>query len=227
MVVGGYFGIQVNSETERRVLFSIWSEYDTGDPSEIPEEYKVKLIRKGEDVYVGEFGNEGAGAQSYLQYMWQPEETYKFIVQAKPIDSERTMFTAWFGIGADSDPASWQLIASFDKPKVSTFFKGPYSFSENFVPEMGYIERHCLFANQWSCDVNGTWTERTQVEFTADATARAETRMDISGGVGINGDETKFFLRNCGFFSDRVEPDLEFNRTSSGLPPPVDLSLLP
>ncbi|TDA79183.1 DUF5077 domain-containing protein, partial [Halomonas marinisediminis] len=37
----GYFGIQVNSETERRVLFSVWSPYETQDPNNIPEDYKI------------------------------------------------------------------------------------------------------------------------------------------------------------------------------------------
>jgi len=222
---GGYFGMQVNSDDERRVLFSIWSEYNSDDPSEIPEEYKVSLIRKGEDVYVGEFGNEGSGAQSYLRFMWESEKSYKFIVQAKPINAETTMYTAWFN--DSSSPNAWILIASFEKPKVSTYFKGPYSFSENFIPELGYQERYCLFSNQWACDANGNWMEQTRGTFTADATAANENRMDISGGLGIDGDRTKFFLRNCGFFSDRVAPGTEFDRESSGALPPVDVSLLP
>src|SRR3546814_14463863 len=34
----GYFGFQVNSDTERRVLFSVWSPYKTDNPDDIPEE---------------------------------------------------------------------------------------------------------------------------------------------------------------------------------------------
>lgn len=55
----GYFGIQVNSGTERRVLFSVWSPFHTDDPKEIPENQRIKLLKKGKDVYTGEFGNEG------------------------------------------------------------------------------------------------------------------------------------------------------------------------
>lgn len=36
----GYFGMQVNSPTERRILFSVWSPYATNNPKEIPEEQK-------------------------------------------------------------------------------------------------------------------------------------------------------------------------------------------
>ncbi|ODM89612.1 hypothetical protein Ocin01_17070 [Orchesella cincta] len=150
----GYFGIQVISETERRILFSIWSAYQSDDPEQIPEEYKVKLIRKGENVQVGEFGNEGSGAQSYLRYMWQPGKTFKFI-------------------------NGWMLVASFEKPKVSTYFAGPYSFSENFIPDNGYIERHCLFKNQWARSVEANWTECTTAKFTADDTANKHIRLDV------------------------------------------------
>jgi hypothetical protein len=75
---GGYFGMQVNSESERRILFSVWSEWDTDNPGDIPEEYKVVLLKKGPDVIDGEFGNEGSGGQSYLQYPWVASRTYRY-----------------------------------------------------------------------------------------------------------------------------------------------------
>src|SRR5690606_14610548 len=60
---GGYFGIQINSPVERRVLFSVWSAFSTDDPKKIPEEYRVKLVKKGAGVTVNDFGNEGSGGQ--------------------------------------------------------------------------------------------------------------------------------------------------------------------
>jgi hypothetical protein len=62
----GYMGIQQIAEDDRRVLFSVWSPFTTDNPEEIPEEMQVKLLRKGKDVTVGEFGNEGSGGQSWL-----------------------------------------------------------------------------------------------------------------------------------------------------------------
>ena len=53
----GYFGIQVNSLTERRVLFSVWSGYSTNDPSTIPPEWVVTLNKSGPGVTTGSFGN--------------------------------------------------------------------------------------------------------------------------------------------------------------------------
>src|ERR1044072_7438611 len=52
---GGYFGIQVNSNTERRVLFSVWD----------PTTGKTSLVRKGPNVVDNTFGGEGTGGQSY------------------------------------------------------------------------------------------------------------------------------------------------------------------
>ena len=65
---GGYFGIQVNSSTERRVLFSIWSAYKTDDPSAIPADYKVTSLKAGDNVTVQDFGNKGTGKQSFLRF---------------------------------------------------------------------------------------------------------------------------------------------------------------
>ncbi len=59
----GYFGIQVNSLTERRVLFSVWSPFNTDNQKEIPESHKIVMLKKGATVHAGEFGNEGAGGQ--------------------------------------------------------------------------------------------------------------------------------------------------------------------
>ena len=60
----GYFGMQYNSPTERRILFSVWSPFDTQNPKEIPDDQKIKLLRQGKDVHIGEFGNEGSSGQS-------------------------------------------------------------------------------------------------------------------------------------------------------------------
>ena len=52
----GYFGIQVNSETERIILLSLWSPLKTDDPTSIPEDQKIKLLKKGDDVISNDFG---------------------------------------------------------------------------------------------------------------------------------------------------------------------------
>ncbi len=92
----GYFGIQVNSETERRILFSVWSPFKTDDPKAIPEDHKIKILRKGQDVYSGEFGNEGSGGQSYRRFFWKTETNYRFLLKVEPSENNSTDYTAWF-----------------------------------------------------------------------------------------------------------------------------------
>ena len=92
----GYFGIQVNSERDRKILFSIWNPYQTDTPGDISEEYKIKLLKKGAGVTTGEFGNEGSGGQSYKVFNWKPEVTYGLLLNAKPTENGSTDYVAFF-----------------------------------------------------------------------------------------------------------------------------------
>jgi hypothetical protein len=215
----GYFGIQVNSATERRILFSVWSPWKTDNPGEIPEDYKIKLLKKGPDVTAGEFGNEGSGGQSYRKYYWKAGTTYRFLLQGKPSENGSTDYTAWFFA---PEINRWELIASFRRPKTSTYLKNLHSFLENFIPETGNIERKGNWGNQWVCNSSGKWTELTKAKFTADATARKEARLDYSGGI----ENGRFYLRNCGFFNDNTVINSTFSRPGTGTPPDIDFTLL-
>lgn len=215
----GYFGIQVNSPTERRILFSVWSPYKTDNPEDIPEEQRIKMLKKGEGVHVGKFGNEGSGGQSYLKYNWKAGLTYKFLLKAQPSDKNSTDYTAWF---MDPERNEWQLIACFRRPMTSTYVKRPHSFLENFYTQMGNISRMAYYTNQWACNTEGKWYELTKAKFTADATARKDARLDYAGGV-IDG---KFFMKNCGFFSERVAFDQYFEKEAQGKQPEIDFSNL-
>ena len=219
----GYFGIQVNSPTERRVLFSVWSPFSTDDPKEIPEEDRIVLIKKGTDVYTGEFGNEGSGGQSFLRYNWQVNKNYGFLLKAAPdAANNRTIFTAYF---KDPDIDNWKLIASFSRPKTNTYLKNLYSFLENFNTETGHQQRKVLFTNQWIRTTDGNWMPIDKIKFTADDIARRGQRLDYRGGV----QGEYFFLENCGFFNDNTTIGTEFKRTLSDnpTPPQIDFTALP
>jgi len=215
----GYFGIQCNSETERRILFSVWSPYKTDNPGEIPDEYKIILLKKGADVITKEFGNEGSGGQSYRKYFWKAGNTYRFLLKGEPSVNNSTDYSAYFFA---PETGKWELIASFRRPKTNNYLKSLYSFLENFMPDTGPLERKGYYSNQWIQDREGKWFELTGVKFTADATARKESRLDYSGG-SENG---MFFLRNCGFFSDKTNMDQMFTRYSNGKQPQINLKEL-
>jgi hypothetical protein len=216
----GYFGIQVNSPTERRVLFSVWSPYKTDNPEDIPEDQRIKLLKKGDGVYTGEFGNEGSGGQSYYKFMWETGTTYRFLLKGKPNGDGNTDFTAWFFAPEVNE---WKLIASFSRPKTDTYLTRLYSFLENFHTTTGNVTRRANFSNQWIYTTKKEWLELTKIKFTADATARKESRMDYASGI----DGDSFYLKNCGFFSETTPIDSYFHRNEGGEAPVINLHELP
>lgn len=220
----GYFGFQVNSETERRILFSVWSPYKTDNPSQIPPEYQVILQKKGEETVIREFGNEGSGGQSFLRYNWKAGNTYRFLLKVEPVSGQenKTDYSAWF---YPPESGQWILIASWRRPFTNTFAKGLHSFLENFLTETGPLMRQAYYGNQWICDTSNQWTELTRAKFTADATARNKARLDYAGGLAENQD--RFYLKNCGFFNETTPVDSWFTRKAVGVQPVIDFTSLP
>lgn len=219
---GGYFGMQTNSPTERRVLFSIWSPFSTDNPKEIPDSMKVIMLKKGPNTKTGEFGNEGSGGQSYMLYPWEAGKTYAFLIRAQPNTAKKsTIYTAYF---KDVQKGDWQLVASFERPKSGGYLKGLHSFLECFSPQTGDQTRRGDYKNQWAIDSKGTWYEVTAAGFSADNTARKNYRKDYAGGS----DDKSFYLKNCGFFSDFTPISTPLQRKPSGKPHPViDFNKLP
>ena len=218
----GYFGLQVNSATERRILFSVWSPFKTADPKQIPGDQKINMLKKGADVHTGEFGNEGSGGQSYLRFNWKAGNTYKFLMHGKPVDATHTEYTAYFFA---PETNKWMLIASFRRPKTNTYLKRLHSFLENFSPDQGYLERTVLFNNQWVIDSSGKWMELNKARFTGDNTAVKGYRMDYGGGCDEK--TNSFYLRNCGFFNDYTQLNTIYERPLSGKQPNVKVDALP
>ena len=216
----GYFGMQNNSPHKRRVLFSVWSPYETDNASEIPDSLRVVLLRKGENVKVQDFGNEGSGGQSYMHYDWKAGERCRFLMGVRPDGNGNTVYTAYF---FDNAKGKWQLVASFRRPEITTWYTGAHSFLENFNPVMGYINRKACYGNQWARTVDGKWVPVTKARFTCDATGHHKQRLDYSGGV--EGDS--FFLTMGGFFNDYLSSGTIFERAGNVTEAPeIDFSTL-
>ena len=216
----GYMGIQQIAEDDRRVLFSVWSPYTTDNPDEIPDDMQIKLLRKGEDVTVGEFGNEGSGGQSWLHYFWEPGVTYKALVGVEPDGKGNTIYTAYFY--ADDE---WKLIASFLRPQTDTYYKGAYSFLENFHPTQSITTRQVYFKNQWALTASGEWKELLDAKFSIDATGRAGMRHDVYGE--LDKETNSFMLHSFGFFDEHTDYGTMFRREpyKDGAPD-VDIEML-
>lgn len=216
----GYFGMQYNSPTERRVLFSVWSPFDTQDPKSIPDSHKIKLLRKGPDVQIGEFGNEGSGGQSFLRYPWKAGRTYKFLMHVRPDGQGNTVYTAYFYAPEDK---AWRLIASFQRPLTNTWYTHAHSFLENFNPEQGYLSRKVMYGNQWTRSKEGKWTRITEATFTHDATASAGVRLDYQGGETK---DNRFYLKMGGFFNANTAMGTKLQCEPKGEAPEIDWEAL-
>ncbi|MEP7376948.1 MAG: DUF3472 domain-containing protein [Chitinophagaceae bacterium] len=211
--------MQVNSSTERRILFSVWSPFNTDDPKQIPADKKIILLKKGKGIHAGEFGNEGSGGQSYLKYNWKAGNTYKFLIHGQPVENNYTNYMAYFFA---PELHKWMLIAGFSRPSTHTYLTGLHSFLENFEPATGYITRKAFYQNQWTKNKDEEWKPVIEATFTGDATAKKQYRLDYSGGE----ENGRFFLRNCGFFDDNTLLGTKLEHAALLKPPVVKFSRL-
>jgi len=212
----GYFGMQVNSKTERRIIFSVW---DSGgepiDRKKVADENRVTLLGKGDGVYAGDFGNEGTGGHSHLKYLWKTGETQRFIVTAQPTNETFTIYSGyWF----HPEKKSWMLISSWRAPRDGSYLRGLYSFSENFGGSTGHFVRKALFGNQWARTDTGDWIELTTATFSYDGTGRAD-RLDRFMGM----EDGQFFLSHGGFVPGFTKSGEKFTRPSVGKRPMITL----
>jgi len=208
----GYFGMQVNSPTERRIIFSVWdSGNEAVDRGKVADENRVRLVAKGESVYAGDFGNEGTGGHSHLKYLWRTGEKQRFIVTAKPTDATHTIYSGYY---FHPDKKQWFLISSWKAPNEGGYLRGLYSFSENFGGANGHVLRKALYGNQWIRTVDGQWIELTTAGFSHDSTGKAD-RFDRFMGV----ENGQFFLSHGGFVPGFTQYGEKFTRPAIGQPP--------
>lgn len=209
----GYFGMQVNSPKERRIIFSVWDAAEGGnakDRSSVKEENHTTLLAKGEGVEASVFGNEGTGGHSHLVYPWKTGDLQKFVVMVKP---EGT-FTDYSGYWFHPEKKAWTLLAAFHAPKDGKYLRGLYSFSENFGGSNGHLQRKALFGNQWIQTSDGKWTELVKASFSHDGTGKT-ARLDRFMGV----EKGQFFLSQGGFVEGFTKHGEVFTRPPTGRPP--------
>jgi FKBP-type peptidyl-prolyl cis-trans isomerase len=214
----GYFGMQVNSETERRIIFSVWDAGNEAvDRNKVNDENRVKLFGKGNAVIASDFGNEGTGGHSHFIYNWKTGTTYKFYVTALPDSaSNSTIYSGYFFI---PELQKWKLIASFRSPKDGKYLSHLYSFLEDFDGTNGNVYRKANYGNQWIRTENGDWKALTTATFSCDATGKALDRIDFGGGMESN----SFYLWNGGFKNTNTAFGERFERVNTNEKPTIDL----
>jgi hypothetical protein len=123
---GGYCGIQHNSKTERRTIFSIW---DT------PPQLKPKVTAADPHTLHNRFGGEGTGAHTHMIWDWSLGETFQFFVEKAPGKTPDTTDTRYYI--CDRSSKKWRHSATITNPNggkmsVTTIGGGLNSFLENF-----------------------------------------------------------------------------------------------
>ena len=213
----GYFGMQVNSPTERRIIFSVWdaaSGQTANDRTTVAAENHTQLLAKGEGVEASVFGGEGTGGHSHLVYPWKTGEPQKFYATAAPGDG----CTDYSGYWYHPEKKQWMLIATFRAPKDGGALRGLYSFSENFGGANGQLRRQALYGPQWLRTKDGAWHELLEAHFSHDPTGK-EARLDRF----MNVQDGRFLLSHGGFVAGFTKYGEAFTRPATEKPPVVEL----
>jgi hypothetical protein len=212
----GYFGMQVNSPSERRIIFSVWdSGNEASDRNKVAQDNRATLVKKGPGVFSGDFGNEGTGGHSHLKYPWKTGTPQRFVVTSQPVESTYTIYSGyWF----HPDQNDWMLISSWKAPRDGGWLKRPHSFSENFGGNNGHLLRKARFGQQWIRRPDGSWIECTKATFSHDPTGRQD-RLDRYMGI----EDGQFFLSHGGFVEGYSPFGAPFERPAAGPPPEVRL----
>lgn len=218
----GYFGMQVNSPTERRIIFSIWDAGSGGSAdtrATVAAENHVTLVAKGPGVHTEVFGHEGTGGHSHLKYLWKTGEPQRFLVTAEPVPDRQTIYSGYY---FHPERREWMLISSMRAPKDGGYLRGLHSFSENFGGSTGHLLRKARFANQRIRSIDGQWRELTAATFSHDPTGRRD-RRDRFMGV----EDNSFFLSHGGFVEGYTDFGKRFERPATAPGPAITPGELP
>jgi hypothetical protein len=218
----GYGGIQINSLNERRFIFSIWSLFKTDDPKQIPNDYVVHLNKKGNQVFTGEFGDEGSGGHSHLVSNWKTNTTYRFLTGITALKGDSATYIGYYA--SPDDNYQWHLLSQWTQHKTDTKtgFKRLYAFVENFG-DNGDDFFKAYYSNQWAITFNGNWIELTEAKFTTTANNKTHQRFDYGAGV----EDGKFYMYSGGFKLNRnIMPGDIITRPATGKHVEIDFKAL-
>jgi hypothetical protein len=212
----GYYGIQELGNGKKFVLFSVWDPAAGENPSKVPAEKQVKTLHKDKAVRVGRFGNEGTGGQSFFDFDWKTQETYRFLVTAKADGADRTAYSGYFYL---PEKKEWKHLVTFSTltPK-GELLGGYYSFVEDFQRnKVSATQVHRMkLANGWVKSTKGEWLNLDKARFTGDS--NPATNID-AGAAG-----TSFFLATGGMTAnEHAKLGETIAREKSESKPPADL----
>ncbi|MDL2223963.1 DUF3472 domain-containing protein [Bacteroidales bacterium OttesenSCG-928-M06] len=215
----GYMGIQTNSPTERRVLFSVWDISDRDKWPTAPKETLVSLVDKASYTQANSFGNEGTGQQSYVGTgdftTWKTGTPVKFLMNCRRVpgivlendiagvankgDSiKHSVISAWFDA---NDGKGWRYIASWRTPvkkNDKAMFDGYHSFLENYGWERGQAPRKAYYYNTYAHELGSKeWIHLNRASYSNTDGGEGQ-RIDFEQGVD-SAEPDKFYMLSGGY----------------------------
>lgn len=178
---GGYFGIQELADKRKVVLFSLWDSNQTHDPKALEESKRTKVVSQAPDVRVGRFGGEGTGGQSFFDYDWKPNVTYRFLVHVRPAGDGRAEYSGFFYL---PESKTWKHLVTFSSPLAPKALRGPHSFVEDFLRNRTSTEsvRRAEYGNTCVRVLDGSWKPITTATFTADSNKSVNIDSNVKDG---------------------------------------------
>lgn len=188
----GYFGMQELGNGKKVLLFSVWDPTKGDDPKAVPEAQRVKLLHRDPAVRVGRFGNEGTGGQAFLDFDWQVDKPYRFLVTAQT-DGDRTGYSGYFFHPQDK---AWRHLVTFSTLAKGEKLRGYYSFVEDFRRNgtSAMQPRRAAFGNGWVRTNAGEWKALLQARFSADS--------NPATNINAGNSEAGFYLATGGTTPD-------------------------
>lgn len=177
----GYFGLQqLNSETNKVVIFSVWDPTKGDNPNAVQTQDRVEVLHAGAGVRIKRFGGEGTGGQCMAPFAWRIGETNRFAIQAETNDL-KTAYTAWV---FDRGSNGWRKLATFRTRTGGKPLRGYYSFVEDFRRDYRSANevRRARFGAGWVRGTEGDWKPLTRARFTASG-AKWEAKENINAGA--------------------------------------------
>lgn len=207
----GYFGMQELGNSEKVIIFSVWDPGDQNDPNIVAADKMVNIIWKADDVRTDRFGGEGTGAQSFFNYDWQINQTYKYMIKSY-VKGNRTTYEAHFFI---NETNQWKHLATFETLSGSSEnLQGLYSFVEDFLRnyESPSWERSVYFTNTYAVTKDQHTQKLDRVTFT---TIDSHPLNSINASVNGN----KFILETGGNIQNTTPVNSTLQRNSSNSKP--------
>jgi hypothetical protein len=227
---GGYLGLQSNTDTERRILFSVWDQIDTdvynkeGRP--LPKDSLVTLVDKGSDIQANGFGGEGTGGQSYMRHAktWKEGVPVKFLFNVRKDSADcascpsgrkpTVILSAWYCAYEPDAPGledipdelkGWRYVASWRRPFVSSYQNGTGSFIENYGYNNGHLPRKGYYYNTYNRNEStGVWHHFNR-SWGSNTDGNTGQRIDFEYGVSTDpGHTNKFYMLSGGYGNKKV-----------------------